>query len=394
MPGNYTTYLLAATALATVAGVAHPAVRQALERGAGCLGRYPDAWRVPALFGLTYGLYRAAATVLVLVRSDEDVWRWANDFGTQLPLPDARDIFGWTWRSALETTGSTFHVFTLTFPVSALLAIRFLLNVDGIFGALLAALRLRLPRGGVWLLVGLTLSAIAAVVKPFVTLFLPELTAIVPQVLVLVGGAVLNYSALPFELLLGFFLLTYFLLIARLWRRGSQLDHHELIHLSCRRLGYVAKWALVFLCVAFVLVVLPNVAANVVENTSLSSYLDTLMLPPFSAFLLATALVPITLVFRNLSLAAALAAAFRFLASNLSAVILFLVFASSTNLILSGAGVLVNAVFGYESITALTVRCVLAIAEGTLAGWLVVSWACLYESRIPVREPATGDSTR
>ncbi len=385
MSGDYPTYLVAAAALAVLTAAIQPTVRRALGRGATCLTCYPDAWRVPALFGLVYGLFRAAAALLVLVRGEESLWSWANDFDQRFPLPTASTILDWSWRSALDTTGSTFHIFTLTFPVSALFAVRFLLNVDGIFGALLRAFRRRLPRSGTLLLLGLGLSALAALAKPFVILLLPELTALFPQRAVLVGGAFVNYASLPFELLLGFFLLTYFLLVARLWRRGSKLNHRELIHLSCRRMGYVSKWAVVFLIAAFAIVILPNVAANTLDLPILKTYLIDWAPPIFATFLFTTVLIPITLTFRNLSLAAATASALQFFTANAAAVVSFLAFATISNLLLVGAGIFLNAVFGPDSIAALGGRCGLAIAAGVLAGWLVVSWACLYESRIPSR---------
>ncbi len=386
MPRDLTILLVALAFVAVLTGASHPTVRRSLVNGAACLHRHPDAWRIPAFFGLAYGLFNAAAVILLFLRSGESLTGWLNEF-TVDRLPPALDLVARSWRMALDTLGSTFHTFTLTFPISAFFALRFLFNVDGVFGALRRSLLRRLPRLGGWLFLGLALSAISAAAKPFVFLLLPELTDVFPQNWVVVGGAAVNFSAVAFELLLGFFLLTYFLLIAHLWLRGSHLDHHDLIHLTSRRLGRVSKWALIYLLLAILLILLPRWIASTANlppsvAAAIHTFLDDWTQPIFAAILIATALIPISLVFHNLSLPQACGHSFRQVRRHFLPLLLFFAFAAVANLILAIGSSLLSATFGYDVIATLTGRCILAVAQGVLAGWLVVSWACLYKSPI------------
>ncbi len=353
--------------------IAHPAVRRALADGRQCLARYPDAWRLPAGFGLAYGLFQLAATMLLLQRSGDDLvgWLTAVDFSSaELPI--------FAWHPALDSTAATFHFLTLTFPLSALFALRLLLNVEGVFG------KIRLALGGSLAAI-LGLTALAALAKPFIYLLLPELIDLVPHPQIFLVTNAINTAASLFELALGVFLVTHFTLTARLWIRGSQLDHRSRIHLTARRLRFVAHWAAPAILLAFIFILLPRFVAwsSFLDDepaVTLADSVNDWALPAFAIVLLLTAAVPISLAFRNLSLPAAISAAFRFVARNFPAVALFLIFAFIGNLLLAEVSEFVVQSFGPDTVATIGGRCVLATLQGALAGWLVVSWACLYKS--------------
>ncbi len=346
---------------------------RALADGLRCLSRYPVAWRLPAGFGLAYGLFQLAATALLIHRSGDDLVTWltAVDFTRPESLTPA-------WRPALDTTGATFHFLTLTFPLSALFALRFLLNVDGV----LAKLRLALGTSVTTLL---TITALAALAKPFTYLLLPELTELIPHPEIHLATNAINVAASGFELALGGFLVTHFSLTARLWIRGSQLDHRSLVHLTARRARHVARWTIPAIILAFASILLPRFVAwsSLLPDESasaLAAFVTDWTLPAYATLLLLTAAVPITLTFRNLSLPAALAAAFRFAANNIPAITLFLAFAFVGNLILASSAELLILSLGPDTVATLGSLTVIATLQGALAGWLVLSWTCLYKS--------------
>lgn len=384
MASEIPTAIIAAMVALFLCGYVQPRCRQALADGGTCLARYPIAWQLPAFCGLTYGLFQLAATLLLLLRGEDDIATWLTDVQTH-PAPPALELLSLGWRPALDTTGTTFHLFTLTFPISALFALRFLLNVDGVLGELRRSLTRRLPILGICLVLGLVSSAIAASAKPFVFLLLPELTSRFPHPWIFTASGTINLIATAFEILLDLFLLTYFTLVAHLWMRGSRLDHRSLVHLSARRLGRLAPWGLIVLALAFVCVLAPQLAVWLFElpptlAESINTFVHHWGQPIFATLLLLTAAVPVTLIFRNAKLAIGIAAALRFTARNLAAILPFLAFAFIGNLALAAARTSLTATFGYESSAAFGGRCVLAVAQGIFAGWLVVSWACLYKS--------------
>lgn len=369
-----------ATLAALLCALPHPAVRRALDDGRRCLARYPDAWRLPAGFGLTYGLFQLVAAALLLHRSGDDLVAWLtwHEFTPS-------NEFAPAWRPALDTTAATFHFLTLTFPLSALFALRFLLNVESVFGKLSRAL-------GGWITTLLALSALAALAKPFIYLFLPELTDLVPHPAIFLLSNALITTASIFELSLGVFFVTYFLLTTRLWIRGSQIDHRSLVHLTARRVRHVARWAGPAIALAFFLVLLPRFVAwsSFLPDESASTLamlISDWAVPAYAAFLLLTAPIPITLTFRNLKLPTALAAAISYVAQNFFATTLFLAFALIANLTLAKSAEFLLQSFGPDSAAALGGSCVIATLQGALAGWLVVSWTCLYKSKLRSRNP-------
>ncbi|MGC1481783.1 MAG: hypothetical protein WA771_14885, partial [Chthoniobacterales bacterium] len=252
-----------------------------------------------------------------------------------------------------------------------------------------------LPRFGVWVLLGLIVSALAALAKPFVFLLLPELATLIPQSWLFTAGGVVNVTATAFEILLDFYLLTYFTLTAHLWIRGSRLDHRALIHLTARRVGCLAPWGLVVVGLASICVLFPQLAVWAFQlPPSPASVINSFTInwgqPLLATLLLLTVSVPVTLTFRNFRLAAGIADAFRFSARNIIAIVAFLAFAFVGNLIIAALRSALTATFGYESSPALGGRSVLAIVQGIFAGWLVVSWACFYKARVRSR-PALSD---
>lgn len=362
-------------------------VRIALRNGLRCMGRYPDLWRIPLAFGLCHGLFLLGAEIAFIARTG-DVWEWLTSFTFQEP-PNALPASPDTFLQAAEFTASIFALFTGTFPLSALCALAFLANYNGLFIEISRAILRRFPRFGWLLVVLLAISALATIVRPIAYVLMPELSGWIG----FYGIAALVMPALIFELLLGLFFLTYLMLMAYAWMRGLHFHRYKLFLVAARRTGFVLKWSLPLATLSFALVFVPQLLALLVDDAapgvagSLRAASDPwgrLLVTLLVLFFCAT---QATLVFHNESLHDALRDSVRFSIANIASILPFIAAVFLPFLVLEGASTyLAFSLGGTDTVGFGIARLGIVVAGSLLGGWFIAAWVCLYKSRFSSRK--------
>jgi hypothetical protein len=365
-------------ALWLLLALAAPPVRRALLAGLRCVGRHPDLWRIPMLFGVASALFQLGAAALLHARLGEAKWFTAFAWA---PAPDLGALARASLLPAAESAASAFTIFTATFPLSAWFAILFVCNFAGLLAELARALRRRFGRaGGALLLALLVLCALAAIAKPAVYLLLPE---VLGRVSILAPLAI-NLLSIVFELLLGIFFLTYLMLMAEAWRRGIQFHRHKLLHVAMRRTGFVLRWSLLVAALATAFLVLPVYLGLLVapggefydECAWAAAWIGR---PLVAAVALFHCPVQAILVFHNESLRQALRESRQLLRKRGLAIIPYIAVVLGAFFALEMAVGYASARLEMESLAALSVRAAAAWIEALLAGWFIAGWVCLYK---------------
>jgi hypothetical protein len=169
----------------TLCAFVHPTVRRAFISGLRCLGRFPDFWRIPALFGFGYAIFQLVAAALFHWRLNE-FGEWILDFSWQ-PLSEWQPLLLSGISSAAEHTVSIFTIFNATFPLSALFALLLLFNFRGLLVEMTRAFRRRLGHGrGLCIALLLSLAALCALARPAAYLLLPEIFERMPITAILI----------------------------------------------------------------------------------------------------------------------------------------------------------------------------------------------------------------
>ncbi len=381
MPLDYARAALLLAAFWAFCIFAHPAVRRSLLEGARCVGRYPDLWRIPALFGFGYAIFQIAAAAAFHWRMRESLPSWFATFDWE-PSPAIGPLVAASLLPAAEHSAAVFTIFTATFPLSAIFALLLLFNFRGLLVAMAKALGHRLGRvTGSLALALLLLTALCAIAKPAVYLFLPEIAERAP----IIAAMAVNFLSMIFELLLGIFFLTYLMLMAYAWMRGLSFHRSRLFHFAMRRTGFVLKWSLVIATLETVLVVLPLylgvlVGAGPDFYDTCAWFSSWIGRPAVTAVALVYCPVQAILVFHNESLRQALRESTRLLRARWTSILPFLAVAIVAFLLLEAGAGYASARLGAESAAALGGRVIAAWIEALLAGWFIASWVCLYKS--------------
>lgn len=383
---EYQIALLSVGAVWIVCALLPRPVREALRNGLRCLGRYPELWRIPLLFGIFNAVFPLARQAAFMTRMGTSPGEWLTTFH-RLEWPDLASVARYAGLQATESTATVFTLFTGTFPLSALCAVAFLVNANGVLGETCRAVVRRLPRSG-WILVAvLLISALAAIVHPFLELLLPE--AIV--LLTYYGIVGTSMLAFVFEYVLGVFFLTYLMLMSFAWIRGLQFQRYRLTLLAARRTGFVLKWSLLLAALASILVVIPQLLALWLDEPA-SSFAEFLRLAGTQWGLIVVLAVSLVfcpaqaiLVFHNESLRHAMRESLRFLRTNTAVVLAFLLAVFLPFLLVSAARGFLMLALGADSIGFSVARIILAAIDATFTGWFIAAWVCLYKSRISSR---------
>lgn len=382
-------WLLIAGALAGYAllMLANP-IRKSLRDGLRCLRRYPALWITLAVFGICYAAFQKVGLRLleyaILPEGEQPVLQWTRAWF--LPPALKAEAARQAVLPALEGVAGLFNNVIATFPFSALAALLLLINWKGHPGVLNRALRRRYGVWG-WLIYGgISLAAVAAVLKPFVLYGgLPLLGKLLPGDLLLPPFFLIDWLSFLFEYLFGFCIQIYLILLVYAWVRGVSFEPQPLLDFAIRRFSAVMKWAAVVLGLSSLLIQLPQFLSSLppfssrVEPSLLEAYVNHLARPLLAVFLICFATLQITLTFHSESLRQAVQHHLHFLRRNAAAFAWFLIIA----LLHFYAYQLLNHVLlfglGEGAALALIWQMTAPMLEAFLAAWLLASWVCLFK---------------
>ena len=382
-------WLLVAGALAGygVLMYANP-IREQLRDGFRCLRRYPSLWVILAVFGVSYALFHKIGVRLldfyILPEGEQPVLQWTRAWF--LPHAFQIDAARHAVLPAFESVAGLFNNVMATFPFSVVAALLLLLNWKGHHLVLNRALRRRYGVWG-WAIYGsITVSALAALVKPLVLYAgLPLLARFLPGELLLAAGFTLDWLSFLFEYLFGVCIQIYLILLIYAWVRGVSFTAQHLLDFAIRRFSAVMQWAAVVLVLSSLLLYLPEILVTLppfsrwVDLLMVIAYGDYIARPLLAIFLIFFATVQITLTFHSESLEQAFRDHFHFLRQNGSALAWFLVIA----LVHFYGFHFINNAFilglGAGAAQGLVWQLIAPLIEAFLAAWLLASWVCLFK---------------
>ncbi len=370
-------YLIFLVPLIILAGMLACSVslRESFRYGWRCLKKYPDLWRIPVLFTLSYTIFNIFAYNVVPKRMGIHFNPWQN------PDPNAPWIskaFTETFWSAAENMSGVYNYLIVTFPLSALVGLAYLINFSGIRSELQRAVFRRFPGLGYLIASAIVVTALAALLKPVFFLALYPLVKQFSGWDVLRIGNAVGVLAFLFEYLLATFLQVYLVLMAFAWVRGLSFERGHLLHFSLRRLGYVLKWIALISLPGFLVLAGSFFFLNTRSYITLNNLMQSTIIPIFTVFTLLMVSVQITLTLHNESLHQAIADHFHFLRIHFRDIILFTI---AGILFFWELKILLYAIqlsFGIYTITGLSIELIEAALRGLLGGWLLAAWVCLY----------------
>ncbi|PWU07280.1 MAG: hypothetical protein C5B47_06440 [Verrucomicrobia bacterium] len=350
-------------------------VRESLRYGWRCLKKYPDLWRIPILFTLGYAVFNILAYSVVPKRMGIHFNPWRD------PDPNAPWIgkaITETFWPAAENMSGVYNYLIVTFPLSALIGLAYLINFSGIRVEFQRAVFHRFPRLGYLIAWATALTAFAALIKPVFFLALYPLVEKFSGWDVFRTGNAVGVLAFLFEYLLATFLQVYLVLMAFAWIRGLSFERGHLLHFSLRRLGYVLKWIALISLPGFLVLAGSFFFLNTRSYITLNNLVQSVVIPIFTIFTLFMSSVQITLTLHNESLHQAIADHFHFLRTHFRDILLFTVVGI---LLFWELKILLYAIqrsFGIYTITGISAELIEAALRGLLGGWLLASWVCLY----------------
>jgi hypothetical protein len=356
-----------------------PRVRNAYVNGWRCILRHSRLWKLPAAFTLAYGVFQLVDFTLLH-------WRMRQVPETSISLtrtfPDPVQVALASILPAFESLAGALNCLVATFPISVVCGLLFLTNYRGLTGELAYVLLRRFGRVGWLFVLALAFCALAAIVKPFALLALPELAQVLTLREFLVITTIINALSFAFEYLLGSCLQVYLVLVAYGWVRGLDFHRARVLHFAVRRMGFVLKWSLVIIIVTIGIIHLPLFveAWFTGDPASWSTFaaVEEIARPALAAAMILLGTVQIRLALHNDSLRCAIYAHWDFLKRHGILCLAFLLAAFATLFVLQGLQHGGSAWLG----TALWSRAwsiALEVINAMSMGWILAAWVCFYK---------------
>ena len=381
-------WLLIAAALAGYASLLTGSpVRASLRDGFRCLRRYPAVWAIPGAFGICYALFRLGLRLLemrILPEGERPIFQWSRAwfFPHTMQLETAKASI----LPAFESAAGIFNNVITTFPLSAIAALLLLVNWQGHHVVLNRALRKRYNHWGWWLYGGISVCAVAAILKPIVLyLSLPQLARVIPGAALLPLSFIIDWLSFIFEYLFGVCIQVYLILLVYAWVRGVSFTTSHLLDFAIRRFSSVMKWTALVMLISTLVIHLPLIFSTIAPFSNWITpivafrFVEHVARPLLAIFLLCFATPQITLTFHSESFREAVSDHLRFLRKNGSTMAWFIIVAFVS-------------FYGFHFVNSALVR---GLGEGTtagvlwqlaapfletfLAGWLLASWVCIYK---------------
>ena len=363
-------------------------IRDSLRDGFRCLRRYPALWITLAVFGVCYAAFHQVGLRLleyhILPEGERPVLQWVR--GWYLPHALEVEAARAAFVPALESVAGIFNNVIATFPFSAVAALLLLVNWKGHHVVLNRALRRRFGHWGWALYAGITVSAVAAVLKPFVLYGgVPALGKFIPGELLLPPAFLIDWLSILFEYLFGVCIQIYLILLVDVWVLGIDFTPQHLLDFAIRRFSSVMKWAAVVLGLSSLAIYLPQIAAllppfaNRVNPYALDAYVNHVARPAMALLLIGLASVQITLTFHSESLRQALRDHFKFAGRHAAALTWFLAIAWVHFYAFHFLNGVLRAGLGEGSASGLAWELSAPLLESFLAAWLLASWVCWFK---------------
>jgi len=265
-------------------------------------------------------------------------------------------------------------------------ALLLLVNWKGHHMVLNRALRRRFGHWGWALYAGITVCAVAAVLKPFLLYGgLPALGKFIPGELLLPPAFLLDWLSILFEYLFGVCIQIYLILLVDVWVRGIDFTPQHLLDFAIRRFSAVMKWAAVVLGVSSLAIYLPQIVALLppfsqrINPYDMEAYVNHVARPAMALALIGSASVQITLIFHSESLRQALRDHFHFAWQNAVPLTWFLLIALVHFYGYHFLNGVLRAGLGEGTASGLTWQLSAPLLETFLAAWLLASWVCWFK---------------
>jgi hypothetical protein len=386
---NLRFWLLVAGALAgyIVLMRANP-IRDSLRDGLRCLRRYPALWITLAVFGVCYAAFHQVGLRLleyhILPEGERPVFQWVR--GWFLPHALEVEAARAAFVPALESVAGIFNNVIATFPFSAVAALLLLVNWKGHHMVLNRALRRRFGSWGWALYAGITVSAVAAVLKPFVLYGgVPILGQTISGTWLLPPAFLIDWLSILFEYLFGVCIQIYLILLVDVWVLGAEATPQRLLDFAIRRFSAVMKWAAVVLALSSLAIYLPQIVALLPPFTqrinpyAMDAYVNHVARPAMAFLLIGLASVQITLTFHSESLRQALRDHFQFVGHHAVALGWFLLIAWVHFYAFHFLNGVLRAGLGEGTASGLAWQLSAPLLEAFLAAWLLASWVCWFK---------------
>jgi hypothetical protein len=347
------------------------------------LKRYPRIWLWLAGMSFAYWFFQLAeAWELGEIKfSLYDLVYWPAPRAWNWALAASR-----AWLPALELLAGLFNQIVVSFPLSGIAALLFLLNWGNSHFALIQEMRVRLGRWWVPVYGGLVICAFGALLKPMFGLGIRWLNQYLDGIFLLRLGAVLDSLSFAFEYLFGLVIQVYLILLVFVWIRGINSPPERVFIFALKRMAHLAKWAGLILLVSSLGIHLPLLASYlwIGQFTDFTSaavqYVEQTARPLIAIALLLFCSMQISLVLHNESFRQAITEHTAFMRQHWYRVLWFLVVAGMHLFLVCwvGAGWL----DGYKngSFPYLLGLFLLSGAKAICAAWFLAAWVCLYRN--------------
>ncbi|MEO5719411.1 MAG: hypothetical protein ABIR29_12700 [Chthoniobacterales bacterium] len=350
-------------------------VRIALRDGFRCCLRFKRLWLVFALLALAYSAFQFVVFTPLQSAADLRLEQFAFWESWHWPL------FSQVWRESLlhtaESVAGLFDAAATTYPLSILAALLLIVNWRGLHGSLVRALRKQFGPAGWLIYLGILISALASLLKPFIYWQLPSRDQILSPAHLLQTSAAVDTVAFIFEYLCAVYLQVYLITVALAWIKGLTFREGDLLRFAMRRFSFVMRWLGLVVLASTLLLRLPLLIAYFRDVPGVLDYLP-IGRCVLAVLLISFAAMQISLVLHNETLAEAFRAHGRFVRRHSYRLLWFLIIAALHYWVLSLADSVVRAAATERLLALLLWKICYVLLRAFVTGWLLASWVAFF----------------
>jgi hypothetical protein len=360
-------------------------VRSSFRDGLRCLQRYHALWSILAIFGFCYALFQIGLRFYYWWILPVKTVRFSNGPGAwEFSREHLVTVLQQSILPAAESVAGLFNNIVTTYPFSAGAAVLLLVNWQGHYAVLNRSLRRKFGGFGWVIFLGISICAVAAILKPALY-FMPAYSARIPEEILLQLSSIIDWLSFLFEYLFGVCIQVYLILMVFAWVRGIHFTHSSLLDVAIRRLSYIMRWAAIVILISTLFIHLPLILMTFpgfsqrIPAAGTLRYIDTFARPLLCVFLLLYPAVQITLTFHSEKLRKAVQDNRRFLWKNARNFLWFLLIAALHFFILTLLNLTITAGFGEGTNLVLGWSLIYPLIYALVAGWLLASWVCFFK---------------